>query len=88
MDKVNSRSLTDTSAIKAEVQSTIYLVKTIDQVQRRPIETLKNKVQILTRGMIYAPCLEQWSEDMDLSLTPVLELLGERMKHLEINTVT
>ena len=35
--------------------------------------------------MIYAPCLEQWSEDMNSALTPVLKLLGERMKHLDIN---
>ena len=78
--------MTETSEIKAEVQSVIALVKKIDQGQRRPIETLKNEVDILKRVMIDAPYLEQWSEDMDSEQTPVLKLLGERMKHLDINT--
>ena len=52
--------MTETSEIKAEVQSVIALVKKIDQGQRRPIETLKNEVDILKRVMIDAPYLEQW----------------------------
>ena len=88
MDKVNSRALTEMSAINAEVQYTIALVKKVYQVQRRPIETPKDEVEILNRGMIEYPCLNKWSEDMDSALTPVLELMGEHMKHLEINNGT
>ena len=32
--------------------------------------------------------MEQWSEDMDYAITPVLELFGDQMKHLDINAVT
>ena len=42
MDKVKSRTLIKTSAIKAELQSTIVLVKKMDQGQRWPIESLKS----------------------------------------------
>ena len=38
--------------------------------------------------IINAPILEQWSEYMDSVITPVIQLLGERMKHLEINAGT
>ena len=38
--------------------------------------------------MIDTPRLDQWSEDMVLAITPVLELLGERMNHLNINAST
>ena len=38
--------------------------------------------------MINAPILEQWSEDMDSAITPIIQLLGERMKHLDINAGT
>ena len=49
---------------------------------------LKSDIKILNRGKIDAPHLGEWSEDMHLEITPVLELLGERVKHLEINTGT
>ena len=88
MDKVKSRALADTAAINAEFQSVIALVKKIDQGQRRPIENLKNEVESLKRVMIDAPCLEKCSEDIDSALSPVLELLGERMKHMWINAGT
>ena len=87
-EKVKVIALTETSAIKDEVQSTIALVKNIDQGQRRPIESLKSGVESLKRGMIDALCLEQWSEEMDSEISSVLDLLGERMKHLEINAGT
>ena len=38
--------------------------------------------------MIDAPYLEQWSEDMDSALMPVLEMLVERMKNLDIHAGT
>ena len=38
--------------------------------------------------MIYSTRLEQWSEDMDSAITPLLELLGDQMKHLKINSST
>ena len=38
--------------------------------------------------MIDAPCMEQWSEDMDSKITLVSELLSDWMKHLEINAGT
>ena len=38
--------------------------------------------------MIYSPRLEQWSEDMDSAITPLLELLGDQMEHLKINSST
>ena len=88
MDKVKSRALIETTARKAEAQSAIALVKKIYQGQIRPIKNLKNEVEILKRVMIDDPRLEQWSEDIDSSLMPVLELLGERIKHLAINAVT
>ena len=57
MDKVKGRALTETSAIKAEIQSTFALVNKMDQGQRRPIESLKSEVKILKRKMIDEPCL-------------------------------
>ena len=60
----------------------------MDKVQRRLINYFKMEVKILKRGMIDAPRLEQWSEDMDLAITQFLKLLVERMKHLEINSGT
>ena len=88
MDKVKARALTETAAIKAEVQSTNALVKKIDQRNRRPIESLKIEFKSLNRGMIEALHLKHWSEDIDSVITPVLELLGDRLKHIEINAVT
>ena len=41
MDKVNSRALTETAAIKAELKYTTDLIKKIDQGHRRPIYPLK-----------------------------------------------
>ena len=38
--------------------------------------------------MIYAPLLEQWLEEMESAITPVLELLGKWMKHIDINAST
>ena len=38
--------------------------------------------------MIDSPRLEQWSEDMDSAINLVLELLGDWMKHIEINAGT
>ena len=57
MDKVNSRALTETASIEAEVRFTITLVKKLDQGHRRPIESLKSEVESLMLGMIDAPCL-------------------------------
>ena len=88
MDKVKAISLTETSAIKLELKSTITLVKKINQGQRRPIESLKSKLKSLKRGMIYAPRLEHWSEDMDSAITLIMELLGDWMNYLDINTST
>ena len=59
IDKVKSRALTETDTIKAEVESTIDLVKNIDQDYRRPIEILNNEVESLKRGIIDAPHLYQ-----------------------------
>ena len=52
MDKVKAKALTETSVRNAEFQSTIALVKKIDQGQRRLIKTLKSEVESLKRGMI------------------------------------
>ena len=59
IDKVKSRALTETDTIKAEVESTIDLVKNIDQDYRRPIKILNNEVESLKRGIIDAPHLYQ-----------------------------
>ena len=77
--------MTETAAIKSEVQTTIALIKKIDQGQRSTIESLKSEVKILKRGVIDAPHLERWSEYTDSAITLVLELLDEWMNHLEIN---
>ena len=42
----------------------------------------------MKRVMIDAPRLDQWSEYMDSVLTPVLELMGERMEYMEIDSGT
>ena len=65
MDKVKARAFTEISAIKAEVQYTISLVKKIDHFQRWLVESLDSEVGTLKIGMIDAPRLDQWSEDMD-----------------------
>ena len=57
----------------------------MDQDQIRPIESLKSEAEIVKRGIIDASRMDQGSEIMDSAITPVLELLYERMKHLEIN---
>ena len=41
MDKIKSRDLSETDVIKAEIQTTMAMVKNIDQDQRRPMESLK-----------------------------------------------
>ena len=61
-DKFKSRALTDTSAIKYEVQFTIALSNKIYQGKRRPIKTLTNEVESSKRGMIDSPHLKQRSE--------------------------
>ena len=88
MEKFKARALMETAYIKAEFQSTIALFNKIDQYQIRPIDYFKSDVKILNRGKIDAPHLGEWSEDMHSEITPVLELSGERVKHLEINTGT
>ena len=64
MDKVKARALTETTAIKAEVQSIIYLVKKTDQGQNGPSSILKIEDESLKRGVIDTHRLEQWLEDM------------------------
>ena len=64
------------------------MVEKTDQGQRQTTESLKIEVKILKRGMIDAPRLEWWLEDMDSEITPVLELLDERMKDIGINAGT
>ena len=41
MDKIKSRDLFETAFIKADLQSTITMMKNIDQDHRRPMESLK-----------------------------------------------
>ena len=41
MYKINYRDLSETAVIKAELQSTMDMVKKIDQYQRRPMQSLK-----------------------------------------------
>ena len=88
MDKVKARSLIDTAAIKAELQYTIASVNNMDQGKIRPIKYLKSEVKRLEREMIDAPHLERWSEYTYSAITLVLELLDERMNHLDINAST
>ena len=88
MDKVKSRALKETVVVKSKVQSTIALVKTLYQGQGLLTETLNNEAESLKIGMIDAARLEKWLEDMDSALTPVLELLGERMKNMDSNADT
>ena len=88
MDKVKARAMMETATIKVELQSKISLVRNMDQGQRRPIKSLKSEGKIFKRGMIGAPYLERWLEDMDSAMTSVLELLDEQMKHLDINAIT
>ena len=59
MDKVKSKALVETAAIKAEVQSAIALVKKIDQGKRRLIETFTNEVESLKRVVIDSARLDQ-----------------------------
>ena len=81
MEKVNLVALADTAAMKTELQYMVALVKNMDQGQIRTIESLKSEVESLKIGVIDGPCLEGWSKDMDLEITPVLELLDEQMNH-------
>ena len=75
MDKVKYIALTETAVIKSEVQSMIALVKNMDKEQIRPIKSFKSEFKRMKRGMIYAPRLERWSEDMESAIIPVLQLL-------------
>ena len=65
MEKVKVIALTETANIKYEVQSTIALVKKIYQGQIQLVKFLKSEVEILKKGMVDAPRLKHWSEDMD-----------------------
>ena len=58
------------------------IVKNINHYQRRPMESLKKYVESSRTGMLNTTGLEQWSEDMDSSITLVLLLLGKTMKYL------
>ena len=75
----------ETAVIKSELQYNITLVNKMDQVQRQPIKSFKTEFESLKIGVIDAPRLERWSEDMDSAINLVFPLLDERMKHLEIN---
>ena len=82
MDKINYRALSYKYVIKAEIQTTMSTVKKINQYQRRPMESLKKKVESIRTGMLNITSLEQWSEDMDSAIIPVLLILDKTMKYL------
>ena len=88
MDKINSRALSKTAVIKYDIQTTMYMVKYINQDQISPMESLKKEVESIITVILNTPSLEQWSEDIDSIITLVLLLLDRRMKHLELNTGT
>ena len=58
------------------------IVNKINQYQRRPMEFLKKQVESIITGMFNITSLEQWSEDMDSDITPVLILLDGNMKDI------
>ena len=58
------------------------IVKKINQYQRRPMESLKKQVKSIGTVMLNITSLEQWSEDMDSDITPVLILLDGNMKDI------
>ena len=47
MDKIKSRALSEIAVIKSEPQTTIAMVKKINQDQRSPMESLNNKWKAL-----------------------------------------
>ena len=87
MNKIKSRALSETAGINADLQSTIAMIKNIDQDQKIPMYYLKKEVESIITGIINTPSIEQLSEYMDFAITPVLLLLDEIMKHLELSTV-
>ena len=60
----------------------------MDQRKERPIESIKIEAKILKRGMIDAHSMGRWSEYTESAINPVLVLLDERMKRLDINAST
>ena len=82
MDKIKYRDISCRPFIMVEIQTTMATVKNINQYHRRPMESLKKQVESIRTGMLNITSLEQWSEDMDSSITPVLILLDKTMKDL------
>ena len=85
MDKIKYRALSEIAGIRAELQTTISMVNKINQYQRIPINSLKKEVESIRKLMNNTPSLEQWSEYMYSTITPVLLLLEKRMIHLDLN---
>ena len=79
IDKMNYRALSYIPSIKAELQRTMATVKKINQYQRRPMEFLKKQVESIITGMFNITSLEQWSEDMDSAITPVVLIPDKTM---------
>ena len=82
MDKIKYRALSYRHFIKDDLQTTMAIVKNINQYQTRPMESLKKQLEGIRARMLNITSLEQWSEDIDSSITPVLLLLDKTMKDI------
>ena len=57
IDKINSMALSETVDIKAEFQTTIFMVKNIDQDHRSTMYSLKKELEIIRSVMLNMPSL-------------------------------
>ena len=73
--------------IESEFQNNTAMVISIDQDKKKPVDSLMKEFEIIWMGILNTSSLEQWSEDMDSANTPVILLLNDIIKSLELSMV-
>ena len=57
----------------------------IEYDRKPPMESLRREAAGLRQGVVKTSSLEQWSEDMDYTIYPLLLFLEERKRKLEVS---
>ena len=59
MDKIKSRALSEIAVIKSEPQTTIAMVKKINEDHIRPMDSLKKEAKSIRTEILITPNIEQ-----------------------------
>ena len=74
----------ETDFIKYDLNLMGEMMGKMDHDHNPPMEYLRREAAGLRQGMFKISSLDQWSEDMDSSITPVFSFLEERMSNPEV----